>query len=47
MKILEAIGIPTDEREKVRNLYDDDIEGLRQYVLLCVALFDDRYEYMA
>lgn len=46
MKTLERIGIPTEQRAAIRDHYDGDLDGLTMYVLYCVALFDDRHEYL-
>lgn len=46
MKHLETIGLPAEERERVRARYRDDPEGLRRYVLYMRAAYDDRHEYL-
>ena len=43
---LEKIGFTHETCERIRARYDGDVKGLREYVLFCVALFDDRHEYM-
>ena len=43
---LEKIGFTRETCERIRERYDGDEKGLRDYVLFCVALFDDRHEYM-
>lgn len=46
MKRLEKIGFSPEICEQIRRRYDGDEEGLAKYVLFCIALFDDRHEYM-
>lgn len=46
LKILQDIGMPADEIERIRAYYQNDLEGLRQYVLYVQALYDDRHEYI-
>ena len=46
MTTLENIGMP-EQCQAICERFDDDFEGLSQYVMYCVALFDDRHEYMA
>ena len=46
MKTLELIGIPTEQRAAIHDHYDGDLDGLTLYVLYCVAMFDDRHEYL-
>ena len=43
---LEKIGIPEDERMRVREYYGDDLDGMSEYVLYMRAMLDDRYEYV-
>ena len=43
---LESIGFTRETCERIQDRYDGDEKGLREYVLFCVALFDDRHEYM-
>lgn len=46
MRKLETIGLTDEQRKQIRDHYDGDIEGLSMYVLYCIALFDDRHEYI-
>lgn len=46
MQTLESIGISADQRAFIRDHYDSDLDGLTRYVLYCVALYDDRHEYV-
>ena len=43
---LEIIGFSRDTCERIKERYDGDYDGLKSYVLYCVALFDDRHEYV-
>lgn len=43
---LKKIGFTPETCERIKSRYDGDVEGLRKYVLFCVALFNDRHEYM-
>ena len=43
---LEKIGIPTEQCARIRERFDGDLDGLSEYVLFCVAMFDDRHEYL-
>lgn len=47
MKRLEQIGFARETCDRIRERYDGDEDGLRKYVIFCVALFDDRHEYLA
>ena len=44
---LQKIGFSADQCERLRTIYDGDVDGLTLYVLYCVALYDDRHEYLA
>ena len=44
--VLEKMGFPQNETERVRAFYRDDPEGLRDYVLYMRAILDDRHEYI-
>lgn len=46
IKRLEKIGFTPDTCERIKNRFDGDADALRKYVLFCVALFDDRHEYV-
>lgn len=46
LKTLEKIGFTPDVCEQIRRRYDGDEDGLTRYVLFCIALFDDRHEYV-
>lgn len=46
LKRLEKIGFARETCERIRERYNGDEAGLRSYVLFCVALFDDRHEYV-
>lgn len=46
IRVLERIGMPKDQCEAIRKKYDGDLDGLTKYVLFCIALFDDRHEYV-
>ena len=43
---LESIGLSADQCARVRERYDGNLDGLTMYVLLCMAMFDDRHEYV-
>lgn len=43
---LEQIGFTRETCNRIRERYSGDEDGLRNYVLFCVALFDDRHEYL-
>lgn len=43
---LERIGIPAEQCASIRQHYDGDLDGLTCYVLYCIAMFDDRHEYV-
>lgn len=43
---LKSIGIPDDQCQTIKDHYDGDLDGLTRYALYCLALFDDRHEYM-
>ena len=45
MKMLKELGLPAEERKRIRAYYIDDPDGLRQYVLYMRAMFDDRSQY--
>lgn len=47
MKRLEQIGFTHETCDRIRERYDGDEDGLKSYVMFCVALFDDRHEYLA
>lgn len=44
--ILKDIGLPECERDRIRDQYRDDLEGLAMYVLYMRAILDDRHEYV-
>ena len=44
---LKQIGIPADCCERILQCYDGDMKGLKEYALYCIALFDDRRDYLA
>ena len=46
MAYLKRIGLPDDERKRIREYYRDDLDGLAAYVLYMRALFDDQHEYV-
>lgn len=46
LRKLEDIGFDHDTCERIKDRYDGDEDGLAKYVLFCIALFDDRHEYM-
>ena len=46
LKTLEKIGFPEESCNNIREHYDGDLDGLTRYVLFCIALFDDRHEYL-
>ena len=46
MEILKELGIPANERKRLRAYYRDDPIGLRDYVLYMQAILDDRHEYI-
>ena len=46
LKELKRLGIPADERRRIRAYYRDDPIGLREYVLYMRAILDDRHEYV-
>lgn len=46
IQTLIEIGLPSEERERIREYYRDDELGLRHYVRYMRALFDDRHEYV-
>lgn len=43
---LEKIEFTRETCERIRGRYNNNEKELRDYVLFCVALFDDRHEYM-
>ena len=45
IRVLEKLGLPSDEIERIRNYYRDDLDGLTRYVLYMRAMFDDFYQY--
>lgn len=47
LKTLHAIGMTDEQCLSVKEHYDGDLDGLTRYVLYCIALFDDRHEYLA
>ena len=47
LKKLEQIGFTPDTCDRIRERYDGDEDGLTRYVLYCIALFDDRHEYVS
>ena len=44
--ILQNIGMPADEVERIRAYYQNDNDGLLHYVMYMQAMFDDRHEYV-
>ena len=46
MKVLKRLGLPAEERKRIRAYYNDDPDGLRDYVLYMRAILDDRHEYL-
>ena len=46
LRRLEKVGMTPEQRNQIRDHYDGDLEGLSMYVLYCIALFDDRHEYI-
>lgn len=46
IQTLESIGFDRDTCSHIREHYDGDLDGLTRYVLYCIALFDDRHEYL-
>lgn len=47
LQTLEQIGIPKDQRDAIRRNYNGNLDDLAMYVLVCMAMFDDRHEYLA
>ena len=47
MATLERLGIPADERKRIREHYGDDMDGLSEYVLYMRIMLDDWHEYLA
>lgn len=43
---LRRIGLPGEEIERIKACYQNDLDGLKNYVLYMKALFDDCYEYI-
>lgn len=43
---LERIGMPAEQCAAIRERFDGDLDGLTIYVLYCIAMFDDRHEYV-
>ena len=43
---LEKIGFSHESCEQIKDRYDGDEDGLKSYVRFCIALFDDRHEYL-
>ena len=46
LKKLEQIGFDPETCNRIKDRYDGDLDGLARYVLFCIALFDDRHEYL-
>lgn len=46
MKTLKKLGVPAEERRRIRAYYRDDTDGLRAYVLYMRAILDDGHEYV-
>ena len=46
IKTLEKIGMTDEQCNSIRDHFDGDLDGLTRYVLYCIALFDDRHEYV-
>lgn len=46
MQVLKNIGLPEDERKRIREYYRDDLDGLTRYVIYMKAILDDRHEYV-
>ena len=43
---LEQIGFTNETCDRIKQRFAGDIDGLERYVVFCVALFDDRHEYV-
>ena len=46
IKTLRRIGLPSEEIERIKAYYRNDLDGLKHYVLYMRALFDDCHEYI-
>ena len=46
IEMLKSIGIPAEICESIQEHYEGDETGLKDYVLIARALFDDRSEYV-
>ena len=46
LKYLKTIGLSDEQCAEIREKYDGDLDGLTEYVLICVAHYDDRHEYV-
>lgn len=46
LKVLESLGLPANEVERIRQYYRNDLDGLRDYVIFMRAMLDDRHEYV-
>lgn len=44
--VLESIGVPVEECMRLRRYYENDLDGLAEYVLYMRAILDDRHEYV-
>lgn len=46
IETLRRIGVPESELRRIMEMYRDDLDGLKHYVLYMRALLDDRHEYV-
>ena len=46
LKMLEDLGMPPGEVNRIRAYYQNDYDGLQEYVVYVKALMDDRHEYV-
>lgn len=47
IETLRRIGVPEGELSRIRETYENDLDGLTLYVLYVRAEMDDRHEYLA
>ena len=45
MMTLERIGVPENERKRIKEYYGDDLDGMSEYVLYMRAMLDDFDQY--
>lgn len=46
IKTLRRIGLPGEEIERIKACYQNDLDGLKNYVLYMRAILDDGNEYI-